>query len=381
MKAVEELFSKASGAVKELGHAAEGGFALLGHIIEETVIPAPKAREEQVIPQELRNVPTAKSLDADVGSAELPDLFDSLIIAPAATPKLDMDLSEGDKVHVWSKTKGTWIEDGKILEISQYDVQILGDTVTKGSVYVLFDEGNKSKWVRPCDIHAFLRKPGTPGTPLDPSSPSSGYNSPKRGHAADPDDRLGELHALRSSHRGQQFIDNSFPPQHVGRVTKWCRPHEIGAHDGRILWRREDWQLLRGQPRADDVQQGELGDCWFLSSLAAMAEFQGGRLVQRLLPEQNFDEAGVYLVRLWLGGCWRDIIVDDRLPCIGNGRSTYYQLAYCSTRRCQLWASVIEKGFAKACGSSGHSWWRGRRSINSPNRMAVSDHPLRRRGF
>ena len=42
-----------------------------------------------------RNVPTAKSLDADVGSAELPDLFDSLIIAPAATPKLDMDLSEG----------------------------------------------------------------------------------------------------------------------------------------------------------------------------------------------------------------------------------------------------------------------------------------------
>lgn len=30
----------------------------------------------------------------------------------------------------------------------------------------------------------------------------------------------------------------------------------------------------------------------------------------------------VYLVRLWLGGCWRDIIVDDRLPCIGNGRST-----------------------------------------------------------
>lgn len=356
MKAVEELFSKASGAVKELGDAAEGGFALLAHIIEETVVPAPKAREEQVIPQELRNVPTAKSLEyADVGSAASPDIFDSLIIAPAATPKLDMDLSEGDKVHVWSKSKGTWIEDGKILEISQYDVQILGDTVTKGSVYVLFDEGNKSKWVRPCDINVFLRKPGTPQAgsyPSSPSSPSAGYNSPQRGHAADPDDRLGELHALRSSSRVRQFIDDSFPPQHIGRVTKWCRPHEIGAHDGRVLWRREDWQLLRGQPRADDVQQGELGDCWFLSSLAAMAEFQGGRLVQRLLPEQkSLDEAGVYLVRLWLGGCWRDIIVDDRLPCIGNGRSTYYQLAYCSTRRCQLWASVIEKGFAKACGS------------------------------
>ena len=46
-----------------------------------------------------RNVPTAKSLadsrSADVGSAEVPDLFDSLIIAPALPAKLDMDLSEG----------------------------------------------------------------------------------------------------------------------------------------------------------------------------------------------------------------------------------------------------------------------------------------------
>ena len=32
--------------------------------------------------------------------------------------------------------------------------------------------------------------------------------------------RLGELHALRSSHRGQQFVDDSFPPQHVGWELK-----------------------------------------------------------------------------------------------------------------------------------------------------------------
>lgn len=99
----------------------------------------------------------------------------------------------------------------------------------------------------------------------------------------------------------------------------------------------------------------------------------------RLLPDQqNFSPAGVaileiwyelllgilkltqvYLVRLWLSGRWRDIIVDDQLPCVGNGVGTcatqdratqrpvrhaqrrkscaskrYRQLAYCSTRRC-----------------------------------------------
>ena len=56
-------------------------------------------------------------------------------------------------------------------------------------------------------------------------------------------------------------------------------------------------------------------------------------------------------MRLCLGGRWRDVIVDDRLPCIGGGLATYSQLAYCSTQRCQLWASIVEKGFAKVCGS------------------------------
>lgn len=54
----------------------------------------------------------------------------------------------------------------------------------------------------------------------------------------------------------------------------------------------------------------------------------------------------VYLVRLWLGGCWRDIIVDDRLPCIGNGRSTcaedpHQPVGKSSGPRGQAW---LEKG-------------------------------------
>jgi hypothetical protein len=44
------------------------------------------------------------------------------------------------------------------------------------------------------------------------------------------------------------------------------------------------------------------------------------------------------------------VLIDDRLPSAGGGRY-YTQLAYCVTRRLQLWASLIEKAFAKACGS------------------------------
>lgn len=108
------------------------------------------------------------------------------------------------------------------------------------------------------------------------------------------------------------------------------------------------------------MRQGELGNCWFISSLAALAEFQGGRFVRMLFPNQSqLSPCGAYLVRLCLGGRWHDVIIDDRLPCIG-GEGYYTQLAYCSTRRCQLWASLVEKAFAKVCGSydrieAGHS--------------------------
>ncbi|CAE7223728.1 sol [Symbiodinium sp. CCMP2592] len=150
---------------------------------------------------------------------------------------------------------------------------------------------------------------------------------------------------------GRKFEDPDFPPVVGGRVTGWRRPQELTHHDGRPLAANEDWQLLRGRPRAEDVRQGELGDCWFLSSLAALAEYQDGRFLRALLPEQSsLSPAGIYMVRLCLGGFWREVIVDDRLPGLGGGQY-HQQLAYCSTLRLQLWASIIEKAFAKACGS------------------------------
>ena len=56
----------------------------------------------------------------------------------------------------------------------------------------------------------------------------------------------------------------------------------------------------------------------------------------------RLSPAGIYMVRLCLGGFWREVIVDDRLPSLGGGQY-HQQLAYCSTLRLQLWASIIEK--------------------------------------
>jgi len=161
---------------------------------------------------------------------------------------------------------------------------------------------------------------------------------------------LRELGQVKQACRlgGHCFTDATFQLSLNSKVTAVLRPQQIARHEGRPP--TPDWRLFRGMPCADDVQQGELGDCWFLSSLAALAEFQEGRFVHALLPGQEaLSATGAYLVRLCLGGRWRGVVVDDKFPCIGGGMY-YTQLAYCVTKRQQLWASVIEKGFAKVCG-------------------------------
>ncbi|CAK0863783.1 unnamed protein product [Prorocentrum cordatum] len=279
--------------------------------------------------------------------------------------------------------------DGFVREVSIEDQEAHGCLIPEGSVRVVFGGDTSSKWVLAAQLDQFLRKAPdaaarVPSTAtlaatshhLPPAAKwpapvpaAAAEGSPQGPPAAEapisparPESVLAELRSVELSCKlaGESFVDHEFPALVCGRVTRWCRPREIGHHDGQPLdakgWSplrasKPGWKLFRGAPQADDVRQGELGDCWFLSSLAALAEFEEGRFVRALLPEQTeLSPAGAYVVHLCLGGRWRSVLVDDRLPCIG-GQGFYTQLAYCATGRLQLWASLIEKGFAKACGS------------------------------
>ncbi|CAG7822174.1 unnamed protein product, partial [Allacma fusca] len=62
-----------------------------------------------------------------------------------------------------------------------------------------------------------------------------------------------------------------------------------------------------------NVTQGSLGDCWFVSSISAVASKP--ELVRKLILTQEVDPAGVYILRLCKDGVWKTVIVDDLLPC------------------------------------------------------------------
>jgi len=79
--------------------------------------------------------------------------------------------------------------------------------------------------------------------------------------------------------------------------------------------------------RADNLLQGKIGDCWFLSALAVVAQRPDliGRLFgyglnsnsnsNLLSVDKIIDRYGIVEVSLFVDGFWRKIVLDNFLPC------------------------------------------------------------------
>lgn len=94
----------------------------------------------------------------------------------------------------------------------------------------------------------------------------------------------------------------------------------------------------------NDINQGQLGDCYFLAVLSSLAEFP--ERVAALFFTKEINNAGIYLVRFYINGNETPVIVDDYLPCTKNGTP-----AFASSRDDEMWVSVLEKAWAKLHGT------------------------------
>ncbi|CAE7542545.1 CAPN15 [Symbiodinium natans] len=101
--------------------------------------------------------------------------------------------------------------------------------------------------------------------------------------------------------------------------------------------------------QADNIVQGELGDCWLLAAMAVFADFPGH--IMNLFDDINLKESGRYVIRLWDikgGGEWQDVEIDDLIPCDKYGKPLFAQLEGESG---SMWALLLEKAFAKFVGN------------------------------
>ncbi|KAH3841104.1 hypothetical protein DPMN_114561 [Dreissena polymorpha] len=149
----------------------------------------------------------------------------------------------------------------------------------------------------------------------------------------------------------EKFVDDSFPPiskslftsdsSDLARlVVKWLRCNEIDSHKSE---KKVPWVVYR-TPMPDDISQGQLGNCWFLSALAVLAEQP--EFIHKIIPTKEYCQEGIYQVRLYKNGEQQIVLVDDVLPCDMHSR-----LIFSQARRKQLWVPLIEKAMAKLHGS------------------------------
>merc|ERR1712012_196815 len=98
---------------------------------------------------------------------------------------------------------------------------------------------------------------------------------------------------------------------------------------------------------------GSVGDCWLLSAISALAEFDGGIHVlfkkTENIHEKPCDEPSSYTVTLYDLATWEpvDVVIDESLCSKADGSGL---LGCKPTVTGELWPCYLEKAVAIHCG-------------------------------
>ena len=97
---------------------------------------------------------------------------------------------------------------------------------------------------------------------------------------------------------------------------------------------------------SNDVIQGSLGDCWFISALAVLGAKEN-LLQQCFFKTDTFKEYGIFIVRFFKDCQIIYVIIDDRIPVRENSGQVVF--AKCQNPN-ELWVPLMEKAYAKLHG-------------------------------
>ena len=118
---------------------------------------------------------------------------------------------------------------------------------------------------------------------------------------------------------------------------KWARAEEI--------LNTQNYQVFYEGTSADDIIQGSIGDCYFLSAIGSLCKFP--KLINRLFYTKEKTKEHEYGIYIFINGIWELVLIDDYFPYTG---SYFKKFAFGSSRGNELWLSLLEKAWAKING-------------------------------
>ena len=159
---------------------------------------------------------------------------------------------------------------------------------------------------------------------------------------------------------GVEFKDPLFPPtansllgldssgnpvdsKAYSEKAKNINTNEIGFFKAKEIF-GDNYNLFSDKIEMGDVQQGSLGDCYFLSSVANICKFPNN--VKKLFKQTSKNEFGFYEISLFIDGKRQIVIVDDYLPAFKKSKKP----CYAQSNKNEIWVMLLEKAWAKVNG-------------------------------
>ena len=119
---------------------------------------------------------------------------------------------------------------------------------------------------------------------------------------------------------------------------KWSRVEEI--------LNSKNYQVFEEGISPDDIIQGSIGDCYFLSAIGSLCKFS--HYIDKLFFTKEKTKEHLYGVFIYLNAKWKLVLIDDFLPFTGK-RFKKFAFSYSGGK--ELWVAFLEKAWAKINGS------------------------------
>ena len=155
----------------------------------------------------------------------------------------------------------------------------------------------------------------------------------------------------------RRYTDKDFTPDDTALFWDDMgeKAEEVGFDEKKIVWKRAydafpSKTLFGDGISVNDVNQGNIGNCWFLAAASALAEYPGRMEKVFLNHDTALNSQGIYAVNLYTLGVPHTVVIDDYLPLTSQGNTLFAHPGKDNS----LWVAILEKAFAKYYGNYYH---------------------------